>query len=201
MKNEKQICTSCHLSLPLTKYSQNPENPVYLKFASFKSVEFAFSYMYFNRLGIAQNMIHSLKYGGNYDVGILMGSWIGNQIESLEYDYLIPVPLHSKKLRKRGFNQSEAISEGISLITGIPVLTNILERTVDTSTQTKKSKISRFENVDDIFKLSQKEDLTEKRLILVDDIITTGFTIGAICELMEKAGVKNIGIVSVASGD
>ena len=114
-------------------------------------------------------------------------------------DYLLPIPLHPKKRFKRGFNQSEEIAKGISIQTGIPIDSSVLFRSKNTKTQTKKSKLERWDNVDGIFSIHRPEHLKNKHICLVDDVITTGATIEA-CIRALQASVENcsISVVSLA---
>ena len=149
--------------------------------------------------------MHAIKYKSNKDLAILVGKWyaedlITNPIIS-KADYIIPVPLHSKKLKIRGFNQSEEFAKGLSEGLSITLNTTILKRKEFTETQTKKSKYERWENVEDVFELISAEVFKNKHVVLVDDVITTGATIEACCQLLQSIEDVKISVLSIAYAD
>ncbi|MBK5286378.1 MAG: ComF family protein [Bacteroidia bacterium] len=144
-------------------------------------------------------MLHSLKYQNNTELGIFLGELYGKELKEsslfADCDAIVPVPLHRKKIRLRGYNQSDFITDGLSKAMRIPVHKKILVRTVATSTQTRKSRYARFENVENVFQLSGEKPKA-KHFLLVDDIITTGSTLeGCVLCLNQIEGAK----VSVAT--
>ena len=180
---EKLVCTRCRNRLPQTGYALNEDNPLARMFygrVRLKAVTAAF---FFSKEGKVQHLIHELKYKGNADAGIFLGQELGKSLLEAPLfqglDYLIPVPLHPKKEKLRGYNQSLMIAQGVSEVTGIPVGERFLRRTVNTSTQTHKSKEERWHNVKDIFELSHAEQLEGKYILLIDDVLTTGATLEA----------------------
>ncbi len=155
----------------------------------------------FNSGGIIQPIIHDLKYKGNKQAGVKLGSLFGKDLVGSEFiktiDYIVPVPLHSKKIKQRGYNQSEIISKGISLSTNIPVVSNNLIRKIHNPTQTKLSKSQRWENVEGIFDIINPDQFTNKHILLVDDIITTGSTIEASANAILKAKNTKISVATI----
>ncbi len=143
----------------------------------------ASSYYHFTKGGKVQNLLHNLKYKGVKDVGVKIGELYGYELKHSEYfnhiDYIIPIPLHKNKLKKRGYNQSDYFAEGLSKSMGVPLNTTNLVRNVDTKTQTKKARYKRWENVSEIFSLTNPSELDSKTVLLVDDVITTGATMEA----------------------
>lgn len=176
------------------------DNFIEAKFYGRVELLFAWSYLYFHQDGIAQKLLHYLKYKNTPDVGIELGKRYAYEIKSVlenyHLDMIIPVPLHFKRLKKRGYNQSEKFAQGISLVTGIPVI-NGLKRTKATSTQTAKNRVERWSNVDNIFKID-KEEIKGKRVLLVDDVITTGATIEACVQELENANCK-VGVLAIGT--
>jgi ComF family protein len=138
---------------------------------------------FFSKEGKVQHLIHELKYKGNKDAGVFLGQEIGKAIKEAPLyqglDLLIPVPLHPKREKERGYNQSLMIAQGISEVTDIPVGEDLLVRSVNTATQTHKTKDERWENVKDIFEVRHPERLESKYVLLVDDVLTTGATLEA----------------------
>jgi ComF family protein len=116
-------------------------------------------------------------------------------------DVIMPVPLHDKKRKKRGYNQSESFAEGLSNSMKIATDFTSLKRVVNSETQTKKSKYSRWENVNTIFELNEAESLKGKHILLVDDVITTGATVEACAQILMKISDVKISVVAIAFAD
>lgn len=149
---------------------------------------------------MTQTLVHRLKYQGKKEVGVYLGKLLGAQLmESMFFrdaEVLLPVPLHPAKLKKRGYNQSEIIASGMETVMHASMKPEVLFRSVHTSSQTRKSRYERWENVKNIFDARNTESLVNKHIILVDDVITTGATLEACAEtLLDIPGVK----LSVAS--
>ena len=202
LKNEITICTSCLFHLPKTNYHKYKDNPVSKTFWGRINIESAASIYYFTKSGNVQNMIHELKYKGNKKIGFYLGKMYGNELKHSDIfnniDVIIPVPLHPKKEKKRGFNQSKIFADGLSISMNKPVDTISLIRTYSSESQTRKSRFNRWENVKEIFSIQHHENLINKNILLVDDVITTGATIEACGSLLlEIEGVK-LFVVSIA---
>ena len=199
LTSENQICTECLLGLPFTDYSKVVENPVEKIFWGRVPIEAATALLSFSKKGGVQRILHSIKYKDNKELGVYMGRQLGLAIsESHRFDtvdYIVPVPLHPKKLKKRGYNQSEEIAKGIIAHLHKPLCTDVLIRTRFTETQTKKGRFSRWENVSDKFALFDTGVFENKHILIVDDVITTGATIESCARaVLEAPGAK----VSVA---
>ena len=147
-------------------------------------------------------MIHALKYEENKEVGIYLGEQIAYEIESSQFfnsiDYIIPVPLHPKKEKIRGYNQSLYIAKGIKEILKIKIDSKSLQRKVNTESQTKKNKYSRWENVGQVFELIDKNRLSNKHILLVDDVVTTGSTLESCISTLEQSEGIKVSIVTIA---
>lgn len=198
---ENSICILCWSNLPKTYQYKNPENHTIKLFWGRYPLVHAFSTFKYNKKGIIQNIIYDLKYRGNKKVGEDLGKEIGKEILEIELkiDIIIPVPLHPYKLQKRGYNQSHSIALGIQNIIKTPIDTTTLIRTINTDSQTKKSKYDRWKNVKEIFKLTNKNKLANKHILLVDDVITTGSTIEGCCLILDEVNNIKISVVSIAS--
>jgi ComF family protein len=147
-------------------------------------------------------MMHAFKYNGMQDIGNLLGSIAGKQLaQSAVFstaDIIIPVPLHKKRLRERGYNQSACFAEGLAEKLKATVDIGNLIRTVATDTQTHKSRFARFENMKEVFAIARPHDLMNKHVLLVDDIVTTGSTLEACgIELLKVPGLK-LSIATIA---
>ncbi len=195
------LCKKCESELPLTGFENDDYNPVFQSFWGRAPVEFATSAYFFRKGERLQYLIHLLKYRSRPDVGIYLGSLIGRLILSStkfsKIDFLIPVPLHPKRLRQRGYNQSEKIAEGISDITGIEILTDVLIRKVYSVSQTSKGLYERWENVDGIFEIIFESLLVNKNILLIDDIMTTGSTLEACISAFKKVDGVNVYVFTV----
>ena len=177
------------------------ENPVARIFWGRVNVQTATSFLFFSKKGRVQSLIHQLKYKHQKEVGIYLGSLFGQSlIESPFYsnlDFIIPVPLHPKKLNIRGYNQSLMIAVGMNKSMKIDVFHGLV-RKLHSSTQTKKSRYQRWENVKDIFEVLEPEKLEGKRVLLIDDVLTTGATLEACATVISDIPDIKIYIATLA---
>lgn len=203
-KNEEIICTACLHDLPYTNYHQYPENPVIKSFWGKVPVEAATAFLFFKKGTRVQTLLHQLKYRNQSIVGVKLGKIYGNiLISGTPYNKIqgiVPVPLHPDKLKKRGYNQSEAFANGISEATGLPIYLN-LQRNKFTETQTRKSRFERFENVDQVFRIENEKEIRNKHLLLVDDVVTTGSTLQACAEALLKVEGVKVYIATIATAN
>lgn len=199
---ENHLCTKCRLSLPKTNYHLLPDNPLKLKFVYEPKVREVTTYLNFNKGGIAQKLIYELKYQEQPELGVLIGNWYGHDLKKCNWpiDMIVPIPIHKSKLKKRGFNQSERFAVGLAEILGWPVMDDLVIRKRKTSTQTKKSKVERWRNVDSIYSLTASGSVSDKNVLIVDDVLTTGATIGELVELLVRYGVRSVYIATIAAG-
>lgn len=194
-KNRSCICPECELHLPRTDYHRYSPNPMEQLFWGRVPVEAAAAYLYFKKGGSVQSLVHALKYKDRPEIGRYFGRLLGellrvhavfNQAEAL-----VPVPLHPRKQRLRGYNQSEEIAGGMREAMGIPVWTHVLVRQTTTDTQTKRSVYQRWENVHSAFAVPVPSALEGRHVILVDDVVTTGSTMEAAAQsLVAVPGVR-----------
>lgn len=199
---ESFLCSKCLFTIPYTDYHLYPENKVAKQFWGRVPVHAAMALLYFKKEGKVQNIIHNLKYKGQTGLGIKLGEMIGERLNSApdyaNIDLIVPVPLHKNKERSRGYNQSQLIASGISVVLNVNVNPDLLIRTVTTDTQTKKGRYMRFENMRTVFSVKNREDLAGKHILLVDDVITTGATLEACALELHKYGIKKLSIAAVA---
>jgi len=201
-RNEEIICADCLYNLPFTDFHLHPDNAVARSFWGRVPIETASALLYFSKGSRVQNLLHQLKYKNKPEVGVYLGklaakSLLQNSVFATA-DMIMPVPLHQQKQLKRGYNQSLCIAEGLSQKIRIPVENQNLIKTTSTESQTKKSRISRYENMKEVFWVKNPEKLTGKHILLVDDIVTTGATLEACCNvLLQVPGVK-ISIATIA---
>lgn len=200
VKGEDILCTFCIHDLPKTNHDFDGENPVKLRFEGRIPVARAMAYLQFRKTGIAQKLLHQLKYNQHPEVGVKIGALIGREIQSAAHsiDLIIPVPLHAARLRQRGYNQSAMLAQGISETTGIPWEESISIRKSNTKTQTRMNRAQRWENVKSVFGVSDQQKIEGKNILLVDDVITTGATLEACGQHLLEANCKSLSIVCIA---
>jgi len=200
IRQENVICTSCLIDMPRTGYTLDKENPVSLVFAGRVDIVGASSFFHFRKASKYQSLLHQLKYRGRKDIGIELGRQFGFELLNClkNIDLIIPIPLHPKRLKKRGYNQSEMIARGISEVSGIIIDNNSVKRNVATATQTKKTRMERWENVENIFIVTNADMLKNKHILLVDDVITTGATIEACASAILNIPSVKVSIATLA---
>lgn len=200
-RGEEHICTVCRNQLPLTEYSFNAENQVDRIFYGRINISKASAFLFFTDHGIVKNMIHYLKYKNQEQIGFFLGQWYGQIIRNnnyLEIDYVIPVPLHPKKQRKRGYNQVSLFAKTVAEHLNAHYLENILIKTANTRTQTKKTRLLRWQNKQALYILTDAEFLKDKKVLLLDDVITTGATMEACATALSTAPGIKLYIASIA---
>ena len=202
LKHEECICTICQFHIPKTNHFKEKKNDLQKLFWGKVQLNHAAALYEFVKDSPLQKMIHALKYEENQEVGIYLGKQIAYEIEDSTLlkgiDYIIPVPLHPKKEKLRGYNQSMSIAKGIQEILKTEIEITTLQRTVDTESQTKKNKYRRWENVGQVFELTDKNRLSNKHILLVDDVVTTGSTLESCIETLQQTEGIKVSIVTIA---
>lgn len=200
--NESIICLTCRHDLPLTNFSFEKNNLIEKSFYGRIPLENATSLFYFFKKGNVQRLIHELKYKKQQQVGTFIGDWLGEQLnESQRFktiDCIIPVPLHPKKLKKRGYNQVTTFGESLAKKLEIPYYSTILTRVSSTKTQTKKLRLERWKNVQELFHVQNNAALENKHILLIDDVITTGATLEACYDALSHTKNLKISIACMA---
>ena len=149
--------------------------------------------------GRLHDAMHSLKYEGIFPLGQLFGRKLGELVASsgrAAFDGIVPVPLHQLKRIERTYNQAEKIAEGISEVLGIPVVTGALVRRRFTGSQTGLSSTARRKNVQGAFGPGRQP--CPPRVLIVDDVVTTGATITAAADVLRDAGASSVAVAAVA---
>ena len=200
-EKQHQLCARCLSTLPQTNFHLLGENPVERIFWGRVPLLHATAQYYFTKESIVQHLMHQLKYKGNKEVGFYLGRLMGLAMaESNRFsfiDALLPLPLHPSKEHKRGYNQATVLCEGISDVLGKSVLKNIVVRPEHTETQTRKSRLERWQNMEGKFELADASAIESKHVLLIDDVITTGATLEACGREILKAENVQLSIATL----
>lgn len=184
------ICYRCKHELPRTGFPFNEDNPVARIFWGRVSLLHAAACSYFTKGSLVQEIMHQVKYRNRPDAAFDIGIWMGNDIKespiASSTELMIPMPLHSSREEKRGYNQATLMCKGIHAVTGIPFADRLVKRNKATITQTKQHRGERWENMQSAFELTEPAAMEGKTIMLVDDVITTGATIEALAAQLRK---------------
>ena len=194
------LCLGCLAALPFTGFEKMDANPVEQKFYGRLPLHRASALLYFTAGSIVQRLMHELKYRGNRELGWQLGRLMGVALREsggFPADVLIPLPLYRARERMRGYNQSLLLCEGIAREYPLPVLADVLVRPTATETQTRKTRLERWENMQDRFVVARPGVITGKRLLLVDDVITTGATLEAAGAALAAANCPDISLMTL----
>jgi ComF family protein len=165
-------------------------------------VERANAFLYYAKGGDVRKLLYELKYYGNWKIGVFMGKCMATELSSSSFfegiDAIVPIPLHPEKICKRGYNQSEMLAKGISMVTGIPMWKDMLVRSQFTETQTHKSQYERWMNVNGVFVCKRPQELGGKHILLVDDVLTTGATLIACADALTEICDLKISVLTLA---
>lgn len=202
-RGEECLCTCCNINLPRTGFHLRKDNPVECFFwGRIPGLKRASSFLFYRKGSDFRRILHLLKYGGYKELGEVMGRYMAAELSSGGFfdgvDMIIPVPLHRKKQKLRGYNQSEWIARGIASVTGIPLCAECMIREKNTETQTRKSTFERWENVEGIFRLCDTVHFEGKHVLLVDDVLTTGATTVACASAFARVSGIRISVLTLA---
>ena len=209
--SEQHLCSRCLIDLPRTNFHLRQDNPMEMLFWGCFNIVHAAAFFYYHQNTPTSEILYLLKYKNCPGIGEYMGEIYAQEIRLSEensqclffsdIDYIIPLPLNSKKLKLRGYNQCDAICKGLTKVTKIPVLYDVVERTIANSTQTKKSRVERELNVEQIFRLTGMEEkralLIGKHVLLVDDVCTTGSTLKSFASVFNEIPDIRISILTL----
>ena len=201
-RGEHHLCTVCRNSMPLTDYTFNEENTLDRIFYGRIHIKKASSFLFFTENGIVQRLIHHLKYKNQQQIGTFLGDWYGQKLKAEGYlndiDIVIPVPLHKKRLKQRGYNQVAQFAEQIAFHIGSKYADNLLTKTANTKTQTAKTRIGRWQDNKALYELTDSSLLQNKKVLLLDDVITSGATMEICAKALQEAEGITIYIGSMA---
>lgn len=202
IQGERCLCAVCRHELPFTDYHLITNNPVEKVFYGRIPLEKATSFLFYEKNGSVQNLIHYLKYKNQAHISEFLGNWMGEIIKKdpvfSKVDLVIPVPLHKDKLKKRGYNQVTGFGREIAKHLQADYLDNILIRTKKYTSQTLKNRLARWSQNNLIFSTNDNFKLEGKHILLVDDIITTGATLEACANALKSSNNIKISIITMA---
>ncbi len=198
ISDEEQLCSSCVNELPFTNFHEHKENALCIKLQGRFEFEAATALLYFNTEGKVQEILHEIKYRGNIYLAQYLGKLMASRLKEYykEIDILVPIPLHKKRTKERGYNQSEEIAKGISELLSIPVISNSALRVKHTETQTHKTRSERAQNMQEAF---QWNEVRNKHILLIDDVITTGSTLESLVSALPAEWNNTISILSLSA--
>ncbi len=200
---EKLICTDCRFELPFTNSHLQEDEKLNKRFMGKVKLEHSLAYLKFVKGGKVQRMMHELKYKGNIEVGELLGKMYGSDLKengfSDKFDVILPVPLHSNRLIIRGYNQSDSLAKGLSESLGVEWRNDILKRGISAESQINKSRLERYENMKDVFFVDKPEEILDKKVVIVDDTLTTGATLESCVLALNDVGVNNVSVIAFAA--
>ncbi len=202
LKGENHICFICRNNLPYTDFEKIANNPVEKIFEGRIDIEFATALLYFSKGEKTQHLLHHIKYNDRKQLAIFLGNLFGERLkqkhQEIQFDAIMPIPLHQKKQQLRGYNQSTYIAKGIAAILEIPIIENVVIRKHNTTTQTRKNRIERWENIASAFSLKPNCNLENKHILIVDDVLTTGATLEACAQTLKSKQNLKISIATIA---
>lgn len=202
VKGEELVCTNCLRELPRCNYHLYHDNALWRRLSYRIPLADAVALFRFTKSSRVQRLLHALKYKNHPELGVALGRHYASVLESTHFfqniDLIIPVPLHPVRLRSRGYNQSVQFAAGLSETSGIPFSDEMMVRSQRTETQTAKSKLNRWESMRGVFTVAEFARLSGKRVLLVDDVVTTGATVESCVTALLAAGVGRVSIACIA---
>lgn len=179
--SEQFVCTACLLEFPETNFHLQADNAMEKVFWGRAKIERAIALLYYKKGGKMSKLLFALKYNDNPEIAVFLGKYYGSKlldfIRANKVDAVVAIPLHKRKQKMRGYNQSAMLAKGMSETLQIADLSNYVQRNKFTETQTKKTRIERSDNVSSVFNVLDKKVFEGKHILLLDDVVTTGATI------------------------
>lgn len=200
LRNEPILCITCQIGLPLNPFFHHKTNEVSEVFAGRLPLKTANALLYFTKNGIAQSMIHALKYLNRQDVGEFLGVSLANELKKSGCipDVILPVPLHPSKEAARGYNQCHSIAWGMKSVFKCTISYRDVVRTTANPSQTKLNRAKRWDNVKGIFDVVNDKILSDKHVLIVDDTLTTGATLESCGQALLSVSGITLSIATVA---
>ncbi|MBC3756950.1 ComF family protein [Hyunsoonleella sp. SJ7] len=200
--NEDTICMDCRHDLPVTDFHFDNDDTVKNVLKGRAKIENGTALFRYEKHGPVQTLIHNLKYKGQEHIGELLGGWLGGELKTVEayqkIDLVIPVPMHQKKLKKRGYNQVTKFGQEIAEALNIEFREDVLVKITNTKSQTTKGRFARWTKNNELFGLKNVFAIENKHVLLVDDLITTGATLEACITVLNQAKNLKVSIATMA---
>ncbi|WP_370477722.1 ComF family protein [Tamlana flava] len=200
--NEYAICIDCRHDLPVTNFHFDSSDAVEKVLYGRAKIEHGTALFRFEKKGKVQQLIHNLKYRGYEKIGSFLGDWLGGELKTVEdyqnIDMVIPVPLHKKKLKKRGYNQVAKFGQRIATALNAEYIDDVLIKVTNTKSQTIKNRFARWNKSNELFTINNTQSIKNKHILLVDDLITTGATLEACISVLNQAENIKISIATMA---
>jgi len=198
----ERICFSCIEGLPYTNESMF-NNALNEKLMALSGISGSYALCYYNQDGLLQELMKELKYRNQPELGVILGTILGERLKEqvLEIDVIIPIPLHTRKLKKRTYNQATEIAVGVQSELGSTIDKGLVKRISNTKSQTNRTKLGRFENVEEIFSVVNKRAIMGQRILVVDDVMTTGATMLSCADLLLSHGATEVFIAAIGKAD
>lgn len=171
--SNQTLCVSCVAELPFTHWNLDQNNKTYQQIHQYCNVESAYSLLHFTKRNVTQSILHEIKYKNRPELGLLIADLITIDLSTI--DYIIPVPIHSKRLKERGYNQVELFASQLAKNHHIKWDKNLLIRAKFNSSQVEKNKQKRLATLANAFQLTKIP--TPGHYLIVDDLLTTGATL------------------------
>lgn len=202
MEGEEDICLTCLYTLPRVVDKDYTNNKVMDLFLGRIMLEKATAWLHFEKESKVQNILHHIKYKDKNKFAQQIGEKMASEMKHFftDIDAIVPVPLHPKKEKMRGYNQSVEIAKGVQRVVGVPIFSQLLERTRFNETQTHKNKEERWQNTQGLFSLEANEGFEGKHILLIDDVLTTGSTAIACLKCLEQIPNVRLSFLSLAFG-
>lgn len=202
VKTERFVCTHCQASLPVLHLHEERSRMLFQKLSATLPVDEVLAYLLYQKAGSTQKLLHLLKYKNYPELAELLGRHFGARLAEKgfagKFDLICPVPLHPKKQKKRGYNQSDYFARGLAIPLKASLMPGVVVRTRPSETQTRKSRLERWLNVSTIFEVPDAGKIKDKNVLLVDDVVTTGATLEACAEVIFQAGCKSLSVGAIA---
>lgn len=200
--NEASLCTTCRHNLPVLNFNTTQEDAIKKLLYGRAKIENGAALFSFEKKGSVQQLIHQLKYKNQQDLGVFLGDWLGEALSKNEayknIDIVIPVPLHKKKLKRRGYNQVTKFGQQIAKALQAEYVDNVLIKVTNTASQVNKSRFARWSTNTQLFAMHNNTQINNKHILLVDDIVTTGATLEACIAVLNKADHVKISVATMA---
>lgn len=200
--SERFICTSCLMDLPRTGYKGKKNNMTErLLWQQIPQLAAASAFLRYEPGTASASIFMGFKYSGKQALAHFMGTLMAAELKGTGFfdgiNLIVPIPLSRQRLKHRGYNQSECLAAGVAEHTGLPLVTDIVTRTVDNPTQTNLNTEERQSNVAGIFHLERPEAVAGRHVLIVDDVLTTGATVASCANEIATAGEVKISVLTL----